>query len=273
MQTRQLIIFSDLDGTLLDHHSYSWERARPALAKISELRIPLILCTSKTAAEVSKIHLSMNLRHPYIVENGAAIVFPEAEDCRNQNAHFLGRHYSDLLPIVQKIRQDGGYRFTGFYDMTASEVAAETGLTSEQSKLAKDRLSTEPLKWEDSDVALDRFKADLAKLDLRLVQGGRFYHILDSKADKGNALLWLLDYFKQNHTYKNWFSVALGDGPNDQSMLEAADLAVIIPSVSGRSPNPYNSKILHATEPGPCGWNRAILNIVELYSHKGADHG
>ena len=49
----RLIVFTDLDGTLLDHDDYSFEAARPALAKLETLNIPVILTTSKTATEVS----------------------------------------------------------------------------------------------------------------------------------------------------------------------------------------------------------------------------
>jgi len=30
-EPRRLIVFTDLDGTLLNHGDYSWEAARPAL--------------------------------------------------------------------------------------------------------------------------------------------------------------------------------------------------------------------------------------------------
>ena len=273
MQSQKLIIFSDLDGTLLDHHSYSWEPARPALEKLSELCIPLILCTSKTAAEVSKIHIEMVLETPFIVENGAAIVFPQTKREESQTAHFFGRSYQNLLKIVDTIRSQACFQFTGFSDMSPQTVAKITGLPLDRAELAKQRLCSEPLLWDDDQEALDNFRNELDKQNLKLLQGGRFYHVLDKGAGKGNALNWLLNRLSEESPGSNYFSVALGDGPNDMDMLEAADLAVIIPSANGHILGPKNSKTLHATEPGPAGWNRIILHLLEFYFKQGADHG
>ena len=75
--SHQPIIFTDLDGTLLDHYSYSFEAAIPMLGKLEDLGIPVIPITSKTFAEVSRLRDQLNNRHPFIVENGAAIAIPK----------------------------------------------------------------------------------------------------------------------------------------------------------------------------------------------------
>ena len=49
---QNFIIFSDLDGTLLDHHTYSFENAQPALDLVKKNNIPLILVSSKTRMEM-----------------------------------------------------------------------------------------------------------------------------------------------------------------------------------------------------------------------------
>ncbi|MGA0327631.1 MAG: hypothetical protein ACO3OK_11595, partial [Limisphaerales bacterium] len=41
------VVVTDLDGSLLDHHTYSFEAALPALSVLKEEGIPLILNTSK----------------------------------------------------------------------------------------------------------------------------------------------------------------------------------------------------------------------------------
>src|SRR5690606_30108664 len=75
-----IVVFSDLDGTLLDHKSYSFEPARPALALLSARGIPLILASSKTEAEMRPIAVAMGIDHPMIVENGAGVAFPGEAD-------------------------------------------------------------------------------------------------------------------------------------------------------------------------------------------------
>jgi len=273
MYRHNLIIFSDLDGTLLDHHTYRWDAAIPALKMLEEHEIPVIICTSKTAAEVAQLHRELALTTPYIVENGAGIILPGTTPGQPESAHFFGRNYPDLIDLVHRLRKDKGYRFTGFADFTTAEVMAETGLGPESAPLAKQRLFSEPIRWEDTAEALKRFRRDLAARKLQLLRGGRFYHILDRTADKGTAVHWLTKYYRERFPGQSWFSIALGDGPNDRAMMEAADLAVIIPSQSGVAPEPRCGKILHAKEPGPAGWNRAIHDILLLYTDKGIDHG
>ena len=43
-----LLVFTDLDGTLLDHHSYSHAAALPGLERLRGLEVPVIPVTSKT---------------------------------------------------------------------------------------------------------------------------------------------------------------------------------------------------------------------------------
>ncbi len=273
MDRHQPIIFTDLDGTLLDHHTYSWAPAQPSLFKLKELDIPVIICTSKTAAEVKELHHALQLTTPYIVENGAGIIFPPEGPGERQTAHFFGRPYQELTQLVHQLRNKKSYRFSGFSDFSTADVMAETGLDHDSATAAKDRLFSEPIRWSDTSEALERFRHDLASYKLQLLRGGRFYHILDAQADKGTAVHWLTRYFRQQRPKQRWFSVALGDGPNDQAMMEACDLAVVIPSQSSVAPKPRRGKILHAKLPGPRGWNQAIHDILLLYTDKGIDHG
>jgi hypothetical protein len=72
-----LLMFSDMDGSLLDHHSYSFAAALPMITALEQLDIPLILASSKTRAEILDLRTALGNRHPFIVENGAAIVIPK----------------------------------------------------------------------------------------------------------------------------------------------------------------------------------------------------
>ena len=76
------VIFTDLDGTLLDHDTYSAEEARSVLEKVTAMGIPVIPATSKTYDEVVEFRDSMNLTHGIIVENCAARYVPKDTDIR-----------------------------------------------------------------------------------------------------------------------------------------------------------------------------------------------
>ena len=71
------IVFTDLDGTLLDDANYSWEAARPALEELKRRGIPCVLVTSKTRAEVEFWRNRLGNTDPFVVENGAAVFIPK----------------------------------------------------------------------------------------------------------------------------------------------------------------------------------------------------
>ena len=55
------IIFTDLDGTFLNHHDYSFEESKQALQKIKQNNIPLIFTTSKTRIEVEELQKKVQI--------------------------------------------------------------------------------------------------------------------------------------------------------------------------------------------------------------------
>ena len=71
------VIYTDLDGSLLDHKTYSFAPAANFLERLENQAIPVIPVTSKTRAEVLSLRKSLNNRHPFVVENGAAICLPK----------------------------------------------------------------------------------------------------------------------------------------------------------------------------------------------------
>ncbi len=76
----QWLVFSDLDGTLLDERTYSWAAARSGLELLAGRSVPLVLVTSKTLAEVEPLRRDMQLGDPFIVENGAAVFLPPGDE-------------------------------------------------------------------------------------------------------------------------------------------------------------------------------------------------
>lgn len=173
-----LIIFTDLDGTLLDHHNYSWNAALPAMAKLSANGIPLILNSSKTAAEMRHLQRAMNIQAPFITENGAAVVIPAGclGRTEEQVVNFGADHQQVLRTLM--VQREEGALFRGFSDMSDKELAELTGLEEQEAARARQRLGTEPLVWEGSDQELGQFSAALEREGLRLVQGGRFWHAM-----------------------------------------------------------------------------------------------
>lgn len=249
-----LLVFTDLDGTLLDHHSYSHAAARPALDALKARDTPLILASSKTATEIAPLHAALGLGDaPAIVENGAAMILPGSRDSLDRSDYHRLREALTRLPPPLRAR------FRGFGDMTAAQIADVTGLSPDQSGLARQRQFSEPGIWSGTETERTEFKDALQQMGVTTRQGGRFLSLSfgGTKALQMDRIITRLAPLR---------TIALGDAPNDIEMLQHADFGVIVHNPDGpgipRLPGETSGRIRRTTDAGPVGWNRAVLDIL-----------
>ena len=253
-----LLIFTDLDGSLMEHETYSIEPAKSALLELEQRNIPLILNSSKTAAEILAMQKQHSLSGPFICENGAATY-----ESSETPEHCFGTPITQWLPRIHAMRESMSYKFSGFSDWSPTEVSTLTGLSLTQAQLAKQRQFSEPILWQDSESAKTEFLDILGIQKLTLLEGGRFLSI-QSNYDKSDGMNWFIQ--KYNYVSKPLITVALGDSPNDAAMLNSADVAVIIKSSkSDQVFCPNAKKIISTRESGPAGWREAIMEILTLH--------
>jgi mannosyl-3-phosphoglycerate phosphatase len=248
-----LLIFTDLDGTLLDHDSYGYADAEPALKELRRRGIPLVLASSKTRLEMTEIHRELDLDAPFICENGAAICEPDGEP------EALAMARAGVLEVLARLRRDYDFSFTGFNDCTDSDIAALTGLPPDRAALAAAREYSEPILWRDTPARRDLFLQLLSESGLQAQQGGRFLAI-SGPCDKAAAMAMVTERYVNR---AGLTTVALGDSPNDLAMLAAADIAVIVASArSADMQLPGKTQLIRTRQPGPRGWRSAILELL-----------
>lgn len=260
---KPLLIFTDLDGSLLDHHSYSFEPAAAALQQIARRGIPLVINSSKTFAEIIPIQQALGICQPFICENGAAVFQPEQAQLTTPARPWQRQDFTvsreQVLAIVHKLRTDHGYSFTGFADCDAAGIVALTGLSLEQAAHAGQRDYSEPLQWQGSDSERRAFVQHLQQAGLDAQQGGRFLTVMGNTANKAVAMDWLA---RQYHADGECVTLALGDSLNDQPMLEAADIAVVIKSArSAHIQLKQPRYIIRTRLSGPAGWQQAMDQV------------
>ncbi len=264
-----VIVFTDLDGTLLDHRTYGFEPARPALELIKGKKIPLILCSSKTRAEMEGYRQKLGITGPFIVENGAAIFIPP-ESLKMEGALFREAHdfqivefglpYGQLVRSLQEIREETGLKLIGFSDMSVEEVEQATGLGRDLAELAKQRDYSEPFLLADEGLPGHLLEQAVRRRRLNLVQGGRFFHLMGDH-DKGRAVRYLTTLYGKETP--DLITIGLGDSPNDIALLENVDLPVLVKKPSGGHEVWRGEKEVFYTQGmGPEGWNEAILTLL-----------
>lgn len=264
MKTK-LVIFTDLDGTLLNHNDYSYAAAEPALNFIRKYNIPLIFTTSKTAIEIEDLCKQTDFYHPYIAENGGLVATPEGyfsdfQTTKVYKKHIIGKKRSDISLVLQNLADS--YHFKSFKDMSTQELIDHTGLDKQQAIYANQRDTTEPLLWLDEKSKLTNISAELEKYDLRLVSGGRFHHVM-GKHDKATTMSTVIENFEKNWN-TNITTIALGDSPNDVEMLQTANYGIVIPNPSApKMCVDKHANLRHAEHPGAQGWNDSLSALFK----------
>ncbi len=265
------VVFTDLDGALLDQETYSPHGAEQALDELRTRHVPLVFCSSKTRAEVEAVRSELDNRDPFIVENGGALFVPRGyfpfsicPSRRTGQYDILewGRPYDDVVAGLRHAAELTGCPIRGFHEMTAEQLAGLCELPLPAAQLAQQREYDEPFEIlaKSSSVAMSLLER-LEEEDLTWTRGGRFYHVRGHH-NKGQAAEVLAGLFRSMRP--ETVTVGFGDSPNDISLLEAVDVPILIPPPrkSFTHDVPHGAEVRVADQPGPQGWNHAILQLL-----------
>lgn len=261
------IVFTDLDGTFLNHDNYSYQESEEALSVLSKKEIPLVFTTSKTKDEVEILQNKIGIKEPFIVENGAALFIPKNYQgldfsFLNQREEYfifrLGVSYIEVVEFYNSFKEEFG--MFGFSDMTIAEVVKYTGLLEDEAKISIKRGFTEPFLLED-ELMLKDLQTKAAQNGLKITKGGRFYHLIGENQDKGKAVEVCVQMFEDIFSQKIK-SIGLGDGQNDVPLLESVDVPIAIQNHEGAYVDISSKKVQRSSYKGAKGWNEMILKNV-----------
>jgi len=264
------IIFTDLDGTLLDYHSYSYQAALPALNFIKQMGIPLILVSSKTRRELIHYQNELQLAGlPFVVENGSAIytvadyfLSLDGSDISGDYTRYkLGMTYNEIEQILIKISEKYNYTIRGFHNTTQDEIGKLTSLSENDLQRAMNRDFSIPLFYDSA--AENILKEEIDKYNLQILYGGRFMHLL-GRVDKGKAVEIIMQGYRNRLDQDNLYSVALGDSLNDFAMLKAVNFPILVKRHDGSYERRQTiTNIAYSPGIGPTGWNLSLLSLLK----------
>jgi mannosyl-3-phosphoglycerate phosphatase len=277
---KRILIFTDLDGTLLDPRDYSFDEALPALEKVRQRKIPLILCSSKTRAEMEFYQGRLKIDEPFVSENGGALFVPWGyfsrlpEESEKRGRYLVlefGVSYRTIRERLSEVAAKLSVKPVGFGDLKAEEISSILNLSIAEATLARKREYDEafyfPEKLKQEQIQLAERAFDQA--GLRLTTGGKLFH-LHGNHDKGRAAESLIQMYMDNRR-DEILTIGLGDSLNDLSLLEAVDVPVLLKKEDGSYQQEITGELeVHKTlRAGPRGWNQAVLDLLEKFDPDG----
>jgi len=281
----KMMFYSDVDGTMIDHETYSFKEAKQSLEEIINLDTPLVLVTSKTRREVDALKNqlkedNLEFNHPFIFENGSAICIPKGyfnfdlkeiisdypveEEDNNYIIKISKANYQNMITILKEIEKDIKAKIIGFNDLSPEELSKECGLSVEQSKLAKKREFDEPFRIEPDNPELYKKAEEIIKQKgLNYTKGGRYAHIM-GKHDKGLSVEILNKLY--NRQFGKIKSIGIGDSKNDLEFLEFCDKGYLVNNPKKPlDASVESTKIHRVNKIGPVGFNEVVMKSLRKH--------
>ncbi|MEO0852269.1 MAG: HAD hydrolase family protein, partial [Cyanobacteria bacterium J06648_11] len=231
------VVFTDLDGSLLDADSSSYGAARPALDALDRRNIPVILVSSRTRAELEELRQALELDHPFVCEDGAAVFIPidyfpasildESWSRREGYAYReMGFPYAHLRQVLKDVRAELQADIVGFGDWTEGELASTLGVSLEVAHLARQREYSEIFAYAGDrhrlEDAVRRHHLQLKPLRTAHLEGNWY---LSGDVDRGSGVQVLLDCYRAHAGLVQ--SLGLGDALTDASFMRLTDASVV----------------------------------------------
>lgn len=281
---RKIVVFSDIDGTLIDIFTRNYGKSKELVNKLNESSIPVILCSSKTWAEQDVIRKDLGLEsEPFIIENGGAVIIPEGYFDRSVRIDDALKHYEGMLTIdgyglielgksseeirkvLQDVRRKTGTAFKGVSDLSIEELAKIVGMTHDEAERMSKRQYGETIVEIDKNEK-EQFEQALTQEGLQVIHGGRYFDVTAGN-DKGKAVRILIDLYRKKLGDNTTF-IGIGDSPNDVPMLKCTDIAILVQKHDGTWAEVGNNNIIsHVVKVngiGPAGWENAFVTIMEM---------
>ena len=257
-----LLVFSDLDGTILDSETYSPAEARPGLLLLQRENITLVPASSKTFDEMCLVVHDIGCRGPFIFENGGGIAYPQDDGfyihAMGPGLQDLSDGFGILLSLMEKpprlVR-----------DMDLSEIMERTGFDIEKAQKVLLRRFTLPFVPEGPPLNHDQivtWNQHLEKWGFHVTRGERFHYFTSLYSSKGEAMVELIRYYHEEKGIEKISSVAIGDSINDISMLNLSDMAYVVRQKDGSSIRVNNEHVYVTKAPGPAGFTEAIKDLL-----------
>lgn len=233
MGTASFVVFSGVSP--LSDERRVIDRDSAVLRLLADRRIPLVLCSGRTRAELEFVQQTAGLADPFVVEHGGAAFAPDGyfPDRLMDGTRRLvrcavmefGRPYAQVVELLRRASARARVEVVGFSEMSVDEVAAECGLTPLQARLAKLRDYEEAFRILDpTDGARARLWRALQSAQLGCLTEGRL-DFVGAPVDLAVGVQWLASLYRR--AAGPLVTIGVGDQPHHVPMLRRVDVPIL----------------------------------------------
>lgn len=230
-----VVVFSDVDGVLCDPHDPAYTKAARALSSLNGAPVSLVLCSSKTRAEIESVQQALGLHHPFVCEGGGAAFVPagyfdfevpHARDIAGYQAVEFGRPHAEIAQTLRRTAARLRVDIVAFSDMSVDEVARDCHLSLLQARLAKLPEYGERFCVRDRRAAArGRLIDALEAAHLRCRSGTQFDYV-GAPVENSLGVSLLRTLFRRAHGAH--VTVGLADATADDNVLHLVDRQVMV---------------------------------------------
>ena len=274
LQHRPLVVFSEGDSVFDRASPHSFDAAARKLTWLTRNHVPLVLCSSKTRAEVEHISRRLGISHPFICESGSAVFIPNGylgfavrngQEVAGYKVVEFGRPYAEVVDILRSTAERERIRIRGFNDMPVEEVARERGLSLIDARLAKLREYGELFRVLDPDPAARPrlFKALHTERLLCNTTAGLYDHA-GAAVDHRLGVSLLCGLYRRARG--DVASVGFAQSTHEGNLLQLVDIPVVVSAHDV----PVRARVTEESSPttvvdldGVEAWVDAIVELVQ----------
>ncbi len=262
---QKILIFTDLDGSLLHRDTFKFDGIKDYIKKLLSKGIFIIPNTSKTEKEILEFNNELGSNLPYITENGATI---NGLDLLNPNLPkelILGKDKNNLINIFKKLVPENlQNKCKWLSNMDKKKQSLIFGLEDEKLNMALDRKYSIPFIFEGTKSEMKQLSTIVKKKGLALQEGGRVINLTD-KVNKAKALQVFVRFFKKNN--KNIKTIAVGDNYNDLDMLRSCDVPCLVFNDKFKLDQINIDNLIFSNKPSPEGWADVIKKALDKLNY------
>ena len=255
-----LIIFTDLDGSLLHRDNFKFDEIKDYIKNLIDNGVIIIPNTSKTEKEIEEFIKELGKELPFISENGSSIHGLNLINANFPNKIILSRDKEELIKIFNsKVPDNLKAKCKFISEMNSKQQNNIFGLQGNNLKNALNRKYTIPFLFEGDNLEKNKLLKILKSSSLTMQEGGRVLNLGD-KTDKVKSMNQVLKIYRK---VENKIKViGVGDNFNDLDMLRNCDIPCLVFNDQFKQDQININNLIFSNKPSPEGWADVIKTAL-----------